>query len=447
MSFAAWTKNIFESQAAIEPAIGQEALKCVQLVLFQRNAIVGIGSSVSNNPVNRTKSKEDSQDSQDLFGDDDFDFDDPALNDVLGEGRQSASQAQRDSLQAEMKEKDKLLAAVLEEYISPSLSQLISNLFHPDRVNSKSLESRTSLVHQTMEKEELESLSLAGPFRVELQTRMNELLKASSLRKYVELVVDCWVGSNNVLVKNGLKSWSAYLNQFGPESYKKFEDLNVRRNLGLRLCQNILLLSPDYYQEDKNEFITIWFSTIGDKALSIQNLFTNTLIKVSKTNSDLGVHPFMRGLEEELTENGDTSNVRMEQNQSQILSLPRLSDVRINLLRICFQNMKSINDSPDPNDARQRALIYSCFSALLSTLRQCLNDASSTSLHPAGEDSPSAKARKRIDMEYLEFCSSVEKAARESLGEKILKGAGPELEVLGALVKRRREEMGSRPQD
>lgn len=439
----AWTKNIFETRVAHDPAIGREALKCVQSFLLQRNAIVDAAAvAAESSTVDKPVGNQESQDSLDMFDDEEFDFEDPALGNLLGEAqaaRASSSSLQDSSqlvLRTRIGDKDRSLAKVINESVSPALFHLVSSLFNSDRTQSKSLDSRITLVHQTMEQEELDSLRVAGPFRIELQNKLNLLLKSSSLRNYAELVVDCWVGCSNVLVKNELREWSSYLRD-GNESFKKIIDPESRRNLGLRLAQNILLLDPDSLSKNIEEFVVIWFSTIGDKSLSIQNLFTESII--NPVSRGTIVHPFLKGF------NLSPS----DSNQSRTnATLETTSSKRLEILKKCFQNMSTINESSKP----PRALIYSCLSALFSTLRQSLNDsvpsvfsAQSPTLSSTSNTSgtPTETARKRKDEEYIKFCAEVERVARECLGPNLLRGAGAELDSLAANVRKKREELGA----
>lgn len=124
----AWTSTILASSVALDPLVGTEILKCLRTYLDLRGQA-----------VDRFKRAEASQDD---FGFDDFDFNDPALNDLIGfEGApplapttdpSSATTAER------VQEQDAELAKLLKNEISPALFRLITSIFTPSVASADS---------------------------------------------------------------------------------------------------------------------------------------------------------------------------------------------------------------------------------------------------------------------------------------------------------------------
>ncbi len=112
------------------------------------------------------------------------------------------------------------------------------------------------------------------------RNRMDQLLKAAEARQYLELVVDCWAGCAHVLVTNGLREWGSYLG-FGNESWKRIDDPIGRRDVGLRFLQNVITLDPTALQrrEYEVEFVAVWVQTAIARVLSVQDVFTSSLIE------------------------------------------------------------------------------------------------------------------------------------------------------------------------
>ncbi|PWN20950.1 hypothetical protein BCV69DRAFT_248575, partial [Microstroma glucosiphilum] len=193
----AWTSDILESQTAIDPAVGMEVLKCIQVCLLHRNTCM---DAIASRPTTALSNAEQGE-SQDSFGqlfedvgDDAFDFSDPALDDMLGDNAAAAAREQR---LVALRESDMALAQHLRDNISPAFFRLLSNIYHPDR-------------------------------------------------QYVELLIDCWAGCAHVLVQNGLRDWHGYLT-YGNESWKRLVDATGKRDVGLRFLQNVAVLDPNAY--------------------------------------------------------------------------------------------------------------------------------------------------------------------------------------------------------
>ncbi len=159
----AWTQQMLEAQISLEPRIGQEVLKCIQTFLLARirmlqppststSTVVPNGSAgTSTTTADRIQQQPQHEESQDSFAelfeaDDDFDFEDPMLARLLDEGdismdgptreserqQKQASTCRRCGCQREEKVGPRVRDHV-KNAISPSLFQLLSNIYHPDR--------------------------------------------------------------------------------------------------------------------------------------------------------------------------------------------------------------------------------------------------------------------------------------------------------------------------
>ncbi|SJX66221.1 uncharacterized protein SRS1_10889 [Sporisorium reilianum f. sp. reilianum] len=298
---AAWTQQMLEAQISLEPRVGQEVLKCTQTFLLARIRVLQPDATTAA-PVRPTGQEQQQQravaqqrdeESQDSFAelfeaDDDFDFEDPLLARLLdgtdastaidsGEEQNEAGKAY-----AEKKKWDREFGELVKNTISPSLFQLLSNIYHPDRRMEAA--ATGGVVMSLGVTQRLNELPIEddGGRASTARTRMDRLLKAAEARQYLELVVDCWAGCAHVLVTNGLREWSSYLG-FGNESWKRIDDAVGRRDVGLRFLQNVASLDPAAVQQRREyevEFLAVWIQTAVARVLSVQDVYTRSLIEV-----------------------------------------------------------------------------------------------------------------------------------------------------------------------
>lgn len=388
---------------AIDPAIGHEALKCVQTFLLRRNAAMSAvqaaqaGRNAAAVATAAAAADRESQDSfSEFFDDGGLNFEDPALDDLLGEAPQPPQRGDISTKITELKSKDREFAEVVRSSISPAIYRLVSNIYHPDRVKEGrgvSLGVTDELLDET-----------GGTNRHQLEA----LVKEAERRQYVEIVIDCWVGCAYVMVQNGMKDWNSYLT-LGNESWKRIDDPIGKRDVGLRFMQNIAVLDPAAYTAHQAEFICIWFQTAIARCLSIQDVYTTNLLELDPQHALFRNVPVPR--------DEGTGKIK--------LKLSTFERARLEILAGAFTNMRTAFDDAT-NSAESykcRSLIISCLSGLLSAMRHYVED-------PAGAATISKWQT------YLEFCAKVVEKLRQEVGPTILRGIASELASVQALLKR-----------
>ena len=113
---AAWTGTVLASPLAHDPLVGREVLRTIQLYLdLRRRAVV--------KPASRY--------SQDEFGlfDDDMDWDDPQLNDLVTGGNKVDVVARPAD---PTRERDATFAQLVKASVLPALYRILSNMHAPD---------------------------------------------------------------------------------------------------------------------------------------------------------------------------------------------------------------------------------------------------------------------------------------------------------------------------
>ncbi|KAJ9478870.1 hypothetical protein PHBOTO_002384 [Pseudozyma hubeiensis] len=471
----AWTQEMLEAQISLEPRVGQEALKCIQTFLLARMRALQPavkphdGSDQPQATIDQPHQHKDQrrdEESQDSFAelfeaDDDFDFEDPLLarlldgtdtNDARGSGRDEIEKQAQDarvavSAAADMVEKkkwDRRFGELVKTMISPSLFQLLSNIYHPDR----KLEAATSgsVVMSLGVTQRLDELPAgggnAGRSSTSSRSRMDRLLKTAEARQYLELVVDCWAGCAQVLVTNGLREWSSYLG-FGNESWKRIDDAIGRRDVALRFLQNVVSLDPAAVQRREYEvdFLAVWIQTAVARVLSVQDVYTQSLMDaVDKMNgvpstllSSLGKQ--WRGIISGTTPPAaaDTAGVdsRLEPTDpvSSNFDLDSFTRYRSDLLRTTY----SVLASALGNNTASTGTVYSILSALLSALRAYIDD---TPVEDGGSSGMVAAAG------YLAFCKgTLDDVEAIMAGTRVMDSMRGEYAAAMAAVKMRMEKL------
>ncbi|PWN49866.1 hypothetical protein IE53DRAFT_411321 [Violaceomyces palustris] len=418
----AWTKDILEAQLAIDPSIGQEALRLIQKFLVQRNLAiesrrVGRGKNHHHEVVNRGGGGgaggagtggglpaktigEDSQDSfSELFNDDDFDFLDENL----------VVQQQGEGEDATIKGLDKEFAEKLKTTISTSLFQLVSNIYHPDRKKEGKWISLGSFNPSTHPPP-------LGDIDMEGQGGVERMLKEAERRKMLQLVIDCWAGCCNVMVENGLRGWESWI-VYGVECWKNIPDNLGRWEVGLRFCQNVAVLDPERVVEASggdamkdeigNEFLSVWFQNVVSRSVSIQNLFTITVVRMAEARGlDLfkGVMEIIRGgggVGDGFGKQGDaasfssTTCAKQEARQGRTeggeerFTIQDFVRKRGRILKKVFSNVRDMIEGSGgqggTSDTRSRgrgatssqpsrSLLFSCLSAMMASIKHNLED-------------------------------------------------------------------------
>ncbi|GAC98571.1 hypothetical protein PHSY_006165 [Pseudozyma hubeiensis SY62] len=478
----AWTQEMLEAQISLEPRIGQEALKCIQTFLLARMRALqparkATGSSStdhdeSNQPQlaigqqQQNKDQRRDEESQDSFAelfdaDDDFDFEDPLLARLLdGADTNNAGVSGRGELEMQAKEAlvavstaadvvekkkwDRQFGELVKTTISPSLFQLLSNIYHPDR----RLEAATagSVVMSLGVTQRLDELPAgggdAGRSSTSSRSRMDRLLKTAEARQYLELVVDCWAGCAHVLVTNGLREWSSYLG-YGNESWKRIDDAIGRRDVALRFLQNVVSLDPTAVQRREYEvdFLAVWTQTAVARVLSVQDVYTQSLMDaIDKTK--VAPSTLLSSLAERwrsiisgtapataIDTAGMDSRLEPTEPVSSNFDLDSFTRHRSDLLRTTY----SVLASALSNNTTSTGTVYSILSALLSAVRTYVDDT------PVDDGS---KSGKMAAAGYLTFCKgTLEDVEAIMAGTRVMDSMRGEYGAAVAAVKTRLEEL------
>ncbi|KAJ1019952.1 hypothetical protein NDA16_004233 [Ustilago loliicola] len=444
---------MLEAQISLEPRIGQEVLKCIQTFLLARIRVLqppttAITSNDANRDVEHPAAQaqqtgnEESQDSfAELFeADDDFDFEDPLLATLLDGGdapnaanggcdnvqEGSIKAAAAESAAAERRNWEREFGELIKGTISPSLFQLLSNIYHPDRrIEAGATGSAVMRLGVT---ERLTDPSFDEPGGAShLSTsrrRMEQLLKAAEARQFLELVVDCWAGCAHVLVTSGLREWSSYLG-FGNESWKRIDDPIGRRNVGLRFLQNVVSLDSAAVQQKEYEveLVAVWIQTAVARVLSVQDVYTTSLIQAAEQAQ--GKAPLLSALTKEWCSvlplrNDAEANPRCHNGSTPTLDLDTFTTHRQALLNSTFTWLSlALTDR-----TASMGIAYSILSALLSSLRAYI------------EDTPASEAVR--NSEYLSFCKTVLSDLENRLaGSAVLNSLRGEFSAANQLVNSR----------
>jgi hypothetical protein len=226
--------------------VGTECLKCIQCFLNLRSKALA--------PV-----KQAVQVSQDEFGFDDFDMNDPALNELIGYRNEAAPFDAK-------KAADSDFATYVKNQLSPSIWKLLSAIYMPD----------------------LDVSRFAPTVGHDSQMRAD----------YVIQVVQCWTACASVLIDNRLKvrpsggnlddrscaaqDWDSYI-VFGDETYKRIADPLGRREVGMLFGCCLFDMDFDAFNQHCDEFIGIWFESLVARRLTQQHRFTNQLLNSLST--------------------------------------------------------------------------------------------------------------------------------------------------------------------
>ncbi|TKY85974.1 hypothetical protein EX895_004799 [Sporisorium graminicola] len=441
----AWTQQMLEAQISLEPRVGQEVLKCIQTFLLARIRVlrpeaaemdsVRAGEKDPQWTVAQQQRDEESQDSfAELFeADDDFDFEDPLLARLLdgadtgtatdSGGAGAGEHGQTDNPHAEKKKWDREFGELVKNTISPSLFQLLSNIYHPDRqMEAAATGGVVMSLGVTQRLNELpidahSSHNSAGR-ALTARTRMDRLLKAAEARQYLELVVDCWAGCAHVLVTNGLREWTSYLG-FGNESWKRIDDAVGRRDVGLRFLQNVVSLDPVAVQQRREyevEFLAVWIQTAVARVLSVQDVYTRSLIETGtdgKSKSSLlsalaTQWQAVIGASSASTLSSTTASVEEgivaapSSPAPLTLDLDSFTQHRPALLKATYTTLANALTS----STTSIGTAYSLLSALLSSLRAYVEDTPLCSGGGGGVEPAQSSQSVTSSRDYLRFCKT-----------------------------------------
>ncbi|GAA5849929.1 hypothetical protein JCM5353_000681 [Sporobolomyces roseus] len=319
---SAWTSQLLQSPLALDPMIGREILKTVECFLnLRQTALSSTASPAQSAPAQSDPAQ---QDSQDDYGMDEFDFEDPALNALLGvEGAEVPIPDDSSVVDKAARDSDKVLAEVIKSSLAPAFFHLVSNIYGNSVGSGPTVGDRAS---------------------------------------YAENVVECWTRCIAILVSHGLDTWVSYL-RYGNYSFQRIGDPLGRLDISLFLAIRILQNDPSIYSSCTEEILSIWFSTIVSSKLTAQHVFTEVILNT----------PTLSPLFASVPARYSRSIGRYEVDQLELL------DTRLDILKVVFSNaaqmanFQSSASAPFAKPPISKTLIMRFLRDMLGAMRSNLN--------------------------------------------------------------------------
>ena len=109
-------------------------------------------------------------------------------------------------------------------------------------------------------------------------------------------VVDLWVIVAQVLVRNGLRSWSDYLGRFGNDSWSSLRDTEQTRKFSAYYLAILIERDSRIYNDHKAFFLTSWVCSLVEREslLKFQHRLLNALLNTDSDNMLLQNLPFWK---------------------------------------------------------------------------------------------------------------------------------------------------------
>lgn len=445
----AWTSDILLAGAAVDFAVGLEVLRCLQEFLKSRNCCLhqareSVYGAVAARPGDIPSSLADglapehtygrrngqmceSQESfAELFEGDDIDFADPELDKLLGSGTGDASTSHPDACAVldAVKAKDNLFAEEIRVHLSPALFALISNLCHPDE-NSNILQ---------LESVAQDAQRLPGE---ECKREGKDVLSRNTRQRYLNVLIDCWAGCASVLVHNGLRDWSSYLN-YGNESWKRIDDAIAKRDVALRFLHQVLSLDPtSAYKEHQIDFLQVWFHGLAALNISVQDHYTHALFLVVDPHMPWVRHGLLKML-------GRSHERRLDRRLFREKRGELFTDI-VEAMRADYECGSDCESGAGQNTtafatlSQRRAMVFPCLSSFLSSMRVYVEALATR------EWAQVNFAMRTIENDYMQatqaylaFCDQTLGALASRAGEGILRGVRGEMTKTADLVTSKR---------
>ncbi|GAA6037754.1 hypothetical protein JCM8097_002325 [Rhodosporidiobolus ruineniae] len=295
----AWTSQLLQSPLSLDPMIGRETIQMLTCFLDTRRSALPRPTPPQPAPAGDAGNGE----SQDDYGMlDDLDFDDPALNAMLGIEPAGAADSQKEREDA-VRVKDKVFGQLVVERLSPAFFALVSMIF----------------------------LDTPGK-RPTVTDRIG----------YAQETVECWMRCVAVAVENQVTDWRPYL-QYGNFSAKRVPDAVGRRDVALFLVVEILKHDPAVYSVFTDDILEVWFESLVARRLTVQHILTSFLLNV-EANRVGSVCPQLEGLPFERNE----ASGKVEVEQLDLLDRrdAMLQTVFANAARIVLTSTPSTGSAP-----------------------------------------------------------------------------------------------------
>ncbi|KTW25641.1 hypothetical protein T552_03501 [Pneumocystis carinii B80] len=99
----------------------------------------------------------------------------------------------------------------------------------------------------------------------------------------LDAVIECWVLTADLLVRNGIKEWSNYLD-YGQESWIRFGNNSKINKAGVVFMSKVIQECPNAYFSYRITFISYWFRVIVENKLYNQHTLTSLILNIDFSN-------------------------------------------------------------------------------------------------------------------------------------------------------------------
>ncbi|EMR10630.1 hypothetical protein PNEG_01332 [Pneumocystis murina B123] len=96
-------------------------------------------------------------------------------------------------------------------------------------------------------------------------------------------IIECWVLTADLLVRNGIKEWSNYLD-YGQESWIRFGNNSKINQAGVIFMSKVIQECPNAYFSYRITFISYWFRVIVEDKLYNQHTLTSLILNIDSSN-------------------------------------------------------------------------------------------------------------------------------------------------------------------
>ena len=155
-------------------------------------------------------------------------------------------------------------------------------------------------------------------------------------------VVDVWIIVAQVLVRNGLRSWSDYLGNYGNDCWSSLRDTEQTRKFSVYYLATLIERDSRVYDDHKAFFMMSWVCSLAEREsqLKFQHRLTTTLLNSDSTNPLLQNLPFWKDAVNERY--SITASDFSARRLSLISSV--LSNMRISLEKAVFDSSVACNE-------------------------------------------------------------------------------------------------------
>lgn len=137
--------------------------------------------------------------------------------------------------------------------------------------------------------------------------------------------IDCWLAIAHILVRNGLRQWSSYLNTYDAESWTSLRSTDQKRRFTPYFLAKFIEQEPPIYSEHRLEILNSWIASIVERGsvLKFQHQLTNVVLYKDNESPLFKNLPFLMG-----------------QNDQYDITLEQFSQRRLSLISCILSNMR-----------------------------------------------------------------------------------------------------------